>query len=121
MGDKVQIDVAQIDALVEFVRQYNTANNSGCPRGVMQHVGKYNASLIKFAHDTGVLETRKGRDGGSWPAGSMPAPKTEGGDSVTSQAFDMILAFSRGHDVDRELARDLWERREAMNANRRKE
>ena len=121
MGDKAQIDVAQIDSLIAFVERYNEENESGCPRGVMQHVGKFNASLIKFAHDTGVLETRKGRDGGSWPAGKMPAPKSDGGDSVTSLAFDMILAVSRGESIDRNAARDLWERRELMNANRRKE
>lgn len=115
------IDVEKVDALVAFVREYNTANDGeGCPRGVMQHVGKFNPAVIKFAHDTGVLEVRKGAGGGSWPAGEKPAPKTDGAESITSQAFDMILAFSRGHDVDRDLARNLWERREEMNAARRK-
>lgn len=120
MGDKVMIDMAQVDALVEFVKGYNADHNSGCPRGVMQHVGKYAANIIKFAHDSGRLETRKGRDGGSWPAGQMPAPKDDGTPSITAQAFDIILAFSRGEAVDPTVCRDLWDAREALNAQRRK-
>lgn len=120
MGDKVMIDMAKVDALVEFVREWNTVNNAGCPKGVMQHVGKYPANIIAFAHSAGRLETRKGRDGGSWPAGEMPAAKDDGAPSITAQAFDLLLAFSRGEQIDPKVARDLWDAREALNAQRRK-
>ena len=119
---KALVDVAKVDALVEFVREFNANNNNdGCPRGVMQHVGKFDPAVIKFAHDTGVLEVRKGAGGGSWPAGMKPAAKTDDAPSVTSKAFDLLLAFSRGENVSREDARALWEERESLNAKRRKD
>lgn len=119
---KALVDVAKVDALVEFVREYNTNNdNAGCARGVMQHVGKFDPAVIKFAHDCGKLEVRKGAGGGSWPAGFMPATKTDDAPSVTSKAFDMILAISRGETVSADAARQLWEERESLNAKRRKE
>lgn len=118
---KALIDVAKVDALVQFVREYNDNNEGrGCPRGVMQHVGKFDPAVIRFAHDTGALESGRGKEGGSWPAGAKPLPKTDDAPSVTARAFDMILALSRGETVDRDAARQLWEERESLNAQRRK-
>lgn len=121
-NSKALVDGAKVEALVAFVREYNASNeNAGCPRGVMQHVGKFDPAVIRYAHDVGVLEVRKGAGGGSWPAGMMPATKTDDAPSVTSKAFDMILALSRGETVSAEAARALWEEREALNAKRRKD
>lgn len=118
---KALVDVAKVDALVAFVRDYNDTNEGrGCPRGVMQYNGGFDPAVIRFAHETGVLESGRGKEGGSWPAGAKPLPKTDDAPSVTARAFDMILALSRGEAVSRDAARQLWDEREALNASRRK-
>lgn len=117
---KAIVDAVKVLALVEFVREYNGSNdNAGCPRGVMQHVGKFHPSVIEYAHDTGVLESKRGAGGGSWPSGNVPQSKTDDSPSVTARAFEMLLAISRGETVDRDAARSLWDEREALNASRR--
>ena len=114
--------MSDINTLVAFVRNYNEQNaGRGCPKPVMQYVGGFSVKTIKDAHDAGELVSGRGKEGGSWPAGAKPAPKTDATPSVTARAFEMILAFSKGEAVDRDAARDLWDERETLNAGRRKD
>lgn len=114
--------MSDVNTLVAFVREYNEKNDGrGCPKGVMQYTGGFSAKTIKEAHESGALESGRGKEGGSWPAGFKPAPKTDDSPSVTARAFEMILAVSRGETVSASDARALWEERETLNAARRKE
>ena len=120
MANKATVDVSKLDSLVSFVRSHNESTGEGCARGIMQYVGGFDPNVIAYAHDCGKLESRKGKGGGSWPAGFMPAPVTDNEPSTTQKAFDMLLAYSRGEHIDPQDARNIWNEREALNQKRRK-
>lgn len=120
MAKTVSFDQARIVALSLAVREYVKVNGRGCPSGHLVHALGFTPSEVNHAVDINMIEKTKGKTGGCFPFGEVP--ESEGNEpSVTALAFDMILALSRGETIDRDAARELWERREALNAARRKE
>jgi hypothetical protein len=65
------------DSIGSFVRNYIAENGSerGCPKYVLQAQGFKDAD-IKNAIAFGILETKRGRDGGLFPAGEKPAAQS---------------------------------------------
>lgn len=116
---KATVNGDRVVALSLAVREYVKANGRGCPSGHIVHALGFTPAELAYAVETRMVEKAKGKTGGVFPFGEIPQSE-DSTPSVTARAFDMILAFSRGEDIDPSLARDLWDEREALNANRRK-
>lgn len=117
---KATVNGDRVVALSLAVRNYVKENGRGCPSGHIIHALGFTQVELNHAVETRMIEKAKGKTGGCFPFGEVP--ESEGSEpSTTALAFDMILAFSRGETIDRDAARTLWEKRESMNANRRKE
>lgn len=120
MAKVVSFDSQRIVSLSLAVADYVKSNGRGCPSGHLIHALGFTAGEIAHAVDTRMIEKAKGKTGGCFPFGEVP--ESEGTEpSTTALAFDMILALSRGETIDRDAARALWEKRESMNAQRRKD
>lgn len=115
----VSFDSERIVSLSLAVREYVKVNGRGCPSGHLVHALGYTQSEVNHAVSINMIEKAKGKTGGCFPFGEVP--ETESAEpSVTAKAFDLILAISRGETVSADVARALWEEREALNAARRK-
>lgn len=111
-----------VDNLVAFVRNYNTANGGkGCPRGVMIHLGGFNAKVVDAAHESGTLEASVGGKGGSWPAGERPAPKNDGTPAtIKARMAAALTIIAGGGTIAPSDAAAILADYEASNAKRRK-
>jgi len=107
--------------LAAVVRANFETTGRGMPSGEAVHVHKFTPKDIERACDMSLVEKRKGKEGGLFPFGMVPEKATDDSPSVTSRAFDMILALSRGETINPDDARSLWQEREALNVKRRKE
>lgn len=95
---------------------------AGVASGVMIHAEKFTPKDVERALQLGLVTQRKGKGGGLFPAGSMPAPK-ERQDSCTAKAFQLLLDISRNDTISDDIrgqCRALYDERETLNANRRK-
>ena len=100
--------------ILAFVRNYCNENGRGCPKGVLLHVGGFKAKDIAEMLDTGILESGRGKEGGLFPAGEKPQPKSDGADSLKARAFAYLRMLST------EEAIALCAEYDAQNAARRK-
>lgn len=100
--------------ILAFVARYVEQNDRGCPKGVLVHVGGFKAKDIQQLVDAGDLEAGRGNEGGLFPKGRKPEPKSDGADSLKSRAFDYLRT------LDNEIARGLVAEYDAMNEKRRK-
>ena len=116
---KVTVNGERVVALSLAVREYVKVNGRGCPSGHIIHALGFTPGELAHAVETRMVEKTKGKTGGVFPFGEIPVAE-DSTPSVTSRAFDMILALSRGENISREDARNLWDEREALNAARRK-
>jgi hypothetical protein len=116
---KTTVNGERVVALSLAVREYVKVNGRGCPSGHIVHALGFTPGELAHAVETRMVEKTKGKTGGVFPFGEIPQTE-DATPSVTSRAFDMILAISRGEPVSPSDARDLWDEREALNANRRK-
>ena len=103
--------------ILAFVARYVEENDRGCPKGALIHVGGFKAKDIAALVDTGELEAGRGNEGGLFPKGMKPTPKTDGGDSLKSRAFEYLRGLAIRGDV---TAQDLVKEYDEMNASRRK-
>lgn len=113
--------VEKANKLAGIVRANFETTGRGMPSGEAVHVHKFTPKDIERAVDMNLVEKRKGKEGGLFPFGAVPEKSGDDTPSVTSRAFDMILALSRGETIGPDAARALWEEREALNVKRRKE
>ena len=100
--------------ILAFVARYVEENDRGCPKGALIHVGGFKAKDIAAMLDAGELEASRGNEGGLFPRGMKPTPKTDGADSLKSRAFDYLRT------LDNNTARGLVAEYDAMNEKRRK-
>ena len=100
--------------ILAFVVKYVEENDRGCPKGALIHVGGFKAKEIAALVDMGELEAGRGNEGGLFPKGMKPQPKTDGVDSLKSRAFEYLRTF------DDDTARQLVAEYDAMNEKRRK-
>lgn len=107
--------------ITAFVRQYVKDNGRGCPKGALLHVGGFKAKDIQRAIECNLLESARGSEGGLFPAGERPAPKTQGSESLKSRLIDALRIVASGEALDSKFARALVEEYEAECAGRRKE
>jgi hypothetical protein len=103
--------------ILAFVTRYVEQNGRGCPKGALIHVGGFKAKDIAAMVDAGALEAGRGNEGGLFPMGQKPTPKTDGGDSLKSRAFEYLRGLAIRGDV---VAGDLVKEYDEMNASRRK-
>lgn len=112
--------MSDIHALVKFVREFNRENGGkGCPRAVMQHVGKFAPALIKQAHETGILVASVGGKGGSWPEGEKPESGDDAPATVKARMADALRVIASGGTIAPTVAQDLLAEYDAQNAARR--
>lgn len=105
------------NAIVAFVANYVKQNDRGCPKGVLVHVGGFKAKDIAALVEAGTLEAGRGNEGGLYPMGQKPQPKTDGAESLKSRAFEYLRGLALRGDV---TAQDLVKEYDEMNASRRK-
>lgn len=111
--------MAAINDLVSFVRKFNTENGGkGCPRDVMRLIGGFNATLIKQAHDSGILVCSVGGKGGSWPEGEKPESETAPV-TVKARMADALRVIASGGTVAPSVASELLAEYDAQNAARK--
>jgi hypothetical protein len=101
--------------ILAYVSEYVNEHGRGCPKGVLVHVAGFKAKDVAALIDSGAVETGRGNEGGLYPRGGKPQPKTEGGESLKARAFDYLRT------IDTDTARQLVEEYEAQNAARRKD
>lgn len=100
--------------IVAFVAKYVNENGRGCPKGVLVHVAGFRAKDVQAIVDAGLVETGRGNEGGLYPIGAKPEPKTDGAESLKARAFEYLRTF------DDDTARQLVAEYDAMNEKRRK-
>lgn len=103
--------------ILAFVANYVEANNRGCPKGALVHVGGFKAKDIAALVDSGELEAGRGNEGGLFPRGQKPEPKSDGAESLKSRAFEYLRGLAVRGDV---MAQDFVKEYDEMNEKRRK-
>jgi hypothetical protein len=87
--------------ILAFVRKYVAENNRGCPKNYVLHVGGFKAKDIAALVEFGILESGRGSEGGLFPAGEKPTPKTVDNVSLKSQAIELLRKVMNGEHVER--------------------
>ena len=77
-------------AVSKFVRDYVKENGRGCPKGELQFVGKFSAKDIKLALEMNLVESARGSEGGLFPAGERPDPKSRTVSTLKGRMADYI-------------------------------
>jgi hypothetical protein len=96
-----------MSTIVQFVRTYNREQGRGCPKGVLLHVGNFKAKEIESAVDAGLLEASRGKEGGFFPMGERPAPKSSGESTLKARMVEALRVHADGDQLDREFAAAL--------------
>lgn len=103
--------------ILAFVLNYVEQHGRGCPKGALIHVGGFKAKDVAAMVELGELEAGRGNEGGLFPKGQKPTPKTDGAESLKSRAFEYLRRLAAHGDV---TAKDLVAEYDAMNEKRRK-
>lgn len=103
--------------ILAYVAKYVSENERGCPKGVLVHVAGFKAKDVQAIIDAGLVETGRGNEGGLYPLGAKPEPKTDGAESLKSRAFEYLRNLAAHGDC---TAQDLVREYDAMNEKRRK-
>lgn len=92
---KIAVTADKLNALVEFVREFNSNNNRGCPADAIRYVGGFEKAEIKAAKDNGLIKGTLGAEGGFYPSDATPVPKKDQkGASLKSRMADYISQFT---------------------------
>lgn len=103
--------------ILSYVARYVNENGRGCPKGVLIHVAGFKPKDIQALIDVGAVDTGRGNEGGLYPRGAKPEPKTDGSESLKSRAFEYLRGLAARGDV---MAQDFVAEYDAMNEKRRK-
>lgn len=93
--------------IVAFVKNYVEANNRGCPKGVLIHVGGFKAKDILETVNAGLLESGRGSEGGLFPIGEKPSPKATVNVTLKSRMVDALRVVATGGTLDATYAATL--------------
>lgn len=113
----MSVETTKATAL-EMIRDYVAENGRGCPKYILQAKGIPTRTISEMV-DAGMIEAGRGREGGLFPAGQRPEPRTDGSTSLRQEMMAWINAALAGH-VNRDEAIRLQERL-AEESNRRSE
>ena len=107
---KVAVSSEKVNALVEFVREYNEQNSRGCPADAIRYVGGFEKAEIKAAKDSGKIKGTLGAEGGFYPADATPvSKKSMKATSLKSRMADFIKQFADSDSTAADLLNEYNE------------
>jgi hypothetical protein len=107
---KNTVTTDKLNAIVQFVVEFNESKNRGCPADAIRYVGGFSNAEIKAAKDSGLIKGTLGAEGGFYPVDAMPVPKKDQkASSLKSRMAAFIQQFAENDSTAAELMNEYNE------------